>query len=120
MADSKIERSPEDLIDEYELEDVQKSVEIGVMPDSHNYQTLTVAISSIIAITVVLILIAYNLFDYYHFTQQEQAAYNTEYTQVSTLKSIEQQRLNSSGIIDEENGVYHIPIDKAIELVAEE
>lgn len=100
-------------------EETTDSVNNGVMSDEFNYGKLTGAFGAIIAVTLFLIILMVNMYGYYKFQSVEQAALQTEYTQVSTLRAVENERLYNVGIIDEQKGVYHIPIEDAINLLSQ-
>lgn len=99
--------------------ETRDSVQNGVMSDDYNYVKLTGAIASIIIATLFLIILMVNMFGYYKNQAKEQSSLQTEYTEISTLQSVANERLQSVGIIDKENGVYHIPIDDAINLLSQ-
>lgn len=73
---------------------------------------------TVITIVFVLILIAtgFQLYTYYTYTTAEKQAISTTYENLDTYKIQVNTRLNSYGIADDSKKLYHIPIDKAIEI----
>lgn len=86
-----------------------------------------VAASQIIAISVAILVVisvaSVIVFIWYGQVAQEIKASATDAQNYEQLRQAEEeaiQQLNGYGVVSEEEGVYHIPIDQAMDLVAEE
>jgi len=53
------------------------------------------------------------------FDAQNEAAVNSQFSEIKELKAKDAETLNSYGVVDLENGTYRIPIDQAINKIAE-
>lgn len=99
-------------------EDLAHSVEHGVMEDKLNYKRLV--FWSVFG-TILVIIFVRGLFEMYQYnmtTTQERVSSESEYYQANQMKKEAQQRLESFGVVDLENGIYRIPIDSAINEIA--
>lgn len=101
-------------------DDFAQSVEFGVVPDVLNYPRLifwSVFGTAVIAIMVVSIMALYN------FTitgsQQERSA-TSQFYNISEMKQNDRATLDSFGVVDADEGIYRIPIDSAITLIAQD
>lgn len=71
----------------------------------------------IVALIVLgLIFTGFELYKSYSFKTAEEQAILTTYDQLDAYKTTVQSRLNSYGIVNEQKGIYHLPIEKAIDL----
>lgn len=69
--------------------------------------------------TVIVFVVALIFFSQYSFSNaQKNALESSSYSEITKLKTDQNEVLNSYGVVDLEDGVYHIPIDKAIEKIA--
>lgn len=77
-----------------------------------------ISIGSIIVLVTITILL-YNFF----ILQKEDMVYNTVLSQTSKelmeLRQVEFEKLNGYKLIDPENGVYQIPIERAMQLISQ-
>jgi hypothetical protein len=96
---------------------VKESFSSGVMPDKFNYRTLIGGIVAGIVLIVVLILGLSEVFNYYSFVIDRETQNNLKYVEKEMLLEAAKTRLSTTGVIDAEKGVYHIPIDKAMDLL---
>ena len=95
------------------------SVNHGVNDDNLNYNRLF--FWSILG-TVLVAVIIYGVVNFAQaswFDAQNEASINSEYSQVKEQKAKDAEILNSFGVVNLEEGVYRIPIDEAISIVAE-
>ena len=98
----------------------QQDVTSGVTDDRLNYKKLffwSVLGTAAIAIVVTVLI---NIYEYTIFTATQRAGAASQYYDVQELRDKEQETLGSFGLIDADRGIYHIPIDSAISLIAEE
>jgi len=97
---------------------VADAVGHGVMFDQLNYKRLI--FWSVFGTTLVIIFVV-ALFEMYQYNErltQENVSESSEYYQANELKQEAQNKLDSFGVVDLENGVYRIPIDSAISEIA--
>lgn len=107
--------SKSNLQNEFEV-----NVTSGVNEDKLNYKKLffwSVLGTAAVAIVVTVLI---NIYEYTIFTATQKAGAASQYYDIQELRQNEQETLNSFGLIDGDRGVYHIPIDSAISLIAEE
>lgn len=98
----------------------EDSVRLGVSEDVINYRKLffwSVIGTAVVAIVVTVII---NIYDFTMLNASRKAAEQSVYYDVGELRAKETARLGSYGLVDAERGIYHIPIDSAITLIAEE
>ena len=114
-------KKPSNEVDlEIEDQEIVHSIEHGVMDDKLNYRRLAFWTTLGIAIFVIFIISIVNLFDYNKFLTTEKMTVNAEYTEINDQRERDSRLLNSFGVVDKENKVYRIPIDSAINQLAEE
>jgi hypothetical protein len=104
----------------YEDKDFSEALQQGVMPDKLNLKYITFWSVIGIAIVIVLIVIAAEMFSYFYFKRSFETSVASEYTQITQLKTQASERLGSFGVIDDEAGKYHIPVDSAFTLILDE
>ncbi|PWN07343.1 hypothetical protein [Rhodohalobacter mucosus] len=101
-------------------EDFAESVSFGAVPDRLNYPRLifwSLFGTGIVVITVLAIMAVYN----YTITSAEQSrASESQFYNISELEARDSAILDSYGVVDLEEGIYRIPIDSAMTLIAEE
>lgn len=113
--------SVEDANEEYSLEatdEFTKQVEFGVTFDKLNYNRLTfwtVFGTSVILIFVLAIMAVHN---YTSIGSTQQASERSLYYDIEQLKDNDRTKLESFGVVDPDEGIYHIPIDSAISIMA--
>ncbi len=105
-----------DTSDQIFLDDYQ----IGVTTDTLNLKRISIW-SGFGVVFVTLSIIALVHFAEYSITgAQQKASENSEYSEIVNLTTDQNKILNSFGVVDAEKGIYRIPIDKAIEKIAED
>ncbi len=97
-----------------------RSVEHGVMDDDMDYKTLYFWSGFIIVMVVIFLVALIEMFDYTSYILNEGVQEQTTYTQIDDLKESGRTRLNSFGVVDAEQNVYHIPIDSVIHRMAQD
>lgn len=96
-----------------------QSVEFGAMEDKLDVAALWKW--TLLTLTFVLILIATSsqLYKYYSYTIAEEQAINAKYDGLTNYLESVHTQLNTSGVLNNEKMIYHIPIDKAINLTVD-
>lgn len=103
-------------VDDGEIAD---SLEYGVMFDNLNIRMLVSWSVLGIVLVVLFILALQEMYEYNRLVSDDAAMESTEYYEVNQQKQQAEETLNSFGVVDLENGVYRIPIDSAINEMAE-
>jgi len=93
------------------------SVEEGVMSDDLNYKKLLFWSGVGIVVLVIFFVSLIQFFGYTEFLSTEEAS-TGQTTLINQLRQNDKKVLNSFGVVDEQQGLYRIPIDSAINLVA--
>jgi hypothetical protein len=95
--------------------------------NSAGYEKRDVNIVMVVGLSVflvaVLVVILVLLMDYFVETKEQmvyEAQLQPESVDLKTLKAAEDKELNSYEVLDAEKGVYRIPVDRAMELLARE
>ena len=87
--------------------------------DINPYKVIGVSAAGIVILVFILILLT----DYF-IIEKEDMVYNTNLKNISVdlkdLQTSESATLNNYKLLDAEKGVYQIPIDRAMQLIAEE
>ena len=99
------------------VEDYSAEMHLGVMPDDFNYKKLFGLFFAGIALVVVLILFAAELYRYYDFRESFNAAVIAEYPELNSLKYNHTKILTTFEVIDAERGIYRVPVDSAFTLL---
>jgi len=124
MADTNKNQHKEEQKQTFRVESDSKefmeSVEHGVEGDDLNYKRLFFWTSIGLVLLAVFLYTLVNMFDYTQFVIGEKTAADSQFSQIHDLKQHEQKVLHSFGVVDQEQGLYRIPIDSAITLVAEQ
>jgi hypothetical protein len=100
-------------------EKLSAAVSHGVNDDDLNYKKLFFWTTFGTALVVVIIVGLIQFAQASWFDAQQNASINSEYSQIKELKAKDQQILNTYGVVDLEEGTYRIPIDQAINNIAE-
>lgn len=110
----------EDVNLKTEDEELAEAVEFGAHHDELNYKSLIgwSTFGTVLVIVIVVWLIQFSQDAY--FDAQEQASFNSEDVDLQQLRAKDAETLSTFGVVDLEEGVYRIPIDKAIERIAED
>jgi hypothetical protein len=98
--------------------DIAESVSYGVMHDHLNYNRLI--FWSVLGIILVIIFVIglFQMYEYNTSVTKERVSEQSEYYQVKQLKEEAEETLSGFGVVDPEEGIYRIPIDSAINDVA--
>lgn len=119
--DSKSDSVKEDETFTLETSDkYAESVEFGADPDKLNYPRLIFWSTFGTAVITIMIL---SIMAIYQYTFTGAGVQQSEASQSYRLTEIQQKdsdRLNTFGVIDPDEGIYRIPIDSAITLIAQE
>lgn len=100
--------------------EIADSIEHGVMFDNLNYKRL---IFWCVFGTLLLIIFIQSLFEMFQYNErvmQEKVSEGSEFYQAAQLERDARNQLESFGVVDLDNGTYHIPIDSAINEIAAE
>lgn len=120
QAREKSSASPESVNVEVEDAEVAQSISQGVMSDDLNYKRL--AFWSILGMILVIIFVIglIEMFQYNTQVTRDQVSEGSEYYQVNQLNREAEETLNSFGVVNLEEGIYRIPIENAMNSIAEE
>lgn len=97
----------------------ESDLEIRAMDDKLNIKRITFWAVLGIVIFAVLLGGVYFLYNYNKFVTTQEASMGSEHEQITRMKQESQEHLNSFGVIDEEEGRYHIPVDSAMTIYLE-
>jgi hypothetical protein len=92
-------------------------VDQGVMEDKLSIKTVTLWSVVTTIFVIILIVIAVNIYNYFKFDKQFQQAVNTQYTEITNLKTNSTYQITTFEVIDAEEGIYRIPVDSAKTLI---
>lgn len=101
-------------------EEFANDYEFGATPDKLNYKRLFFWTSFGTVVILIFIISIYNVYEYTYQGMGQQSSESSQYYNVNELRENNQERLNSFGVVDLEEGIYRIPIDSAIANMAEE
>jgi len=101
-------------------ENIADSFNYGVMFDKLNIRRLIFWSVLGMVLVVVFVFALREMYQYNRQLSDEAASGSTEFYQVNQQKRADTETLNSFGVVDLENGIYRIPIDSAINEMAEE
>lgn len=115
---SSIQSKVTDVSIKSEDDSFAHAVSHGVQDDSLNYKILFFW-SGLGIVTVTFVVVALIYFAQWSVLEAQRNVSNTtSYLEITKLKADQEAELNSYGVVDLEKGVYHIPIDKAIDKIA--
>ena len=101
-------------------EDFVKSVEYGATFDKLNYPRLVFwSIFGTVTILIFIVAIMY-IHDYTRSSSAQDGAQRSQFYNIEELQQKDRARLESFGVVDPDEGIYRIPIDSAITLIANE
>ncbi len=113
--------SVDDSIEEVSLEaseDFVKSVEYGATFDKLNYPRLVFwSIFGTATIGIFILAIMY-IHDYTRSSTALEGAQRSQFYNIEELQQRDRTRLETFGVVDPDEGIYRIPIDSAITLIA--
>jgi hypothetical protein len=119
MADQKPYETKDEQVEiEVSDQEVEESLNHGVMSDKLNYRRLLFWSLFGLAIFVVFVYSLTGMYSYNTFMTQQELNSKTQWTQINELHANEQQQLNSFGMVNADENIYRIPIDSAISLMA--
>lgn len=105
----------------YELEDrFEREKERGVAYEGVAAGQIMGISAAIIAVILVAVAIIFGWFGQVRQEMQAEAAQSRDYREVQDLKGDDPGRLHEYRVVDDEEGVYQIPIDRAMDLIATE
>lgn len=114
---SSIQSKVTDVSINSEDENFAHAVSHGVEDDSLNYSRLFFW-SGLGVVTVTFFIVVLIFFAQYSVLEAQRTVSNTtSYLEITKLKADQEAELNSYGVVDLEKGIYHIPIDKAIDKI---
>lgn len=99
-------------------EDFENSVEFGATPDILNLGRLTfwtIFGTSVILLIVVAIM---NIYEYSFTSADQLQSERSQFYNIQNLEQEAQAQLDSFGVVDPEQGIYRIPVDSAITIMA--
>lgn len=118
--DSNISKKGSDLEKFLQNEEHKSSADYGVTPDKlDNKKLFLLFIAGIILVTL-MVYFSMTLFNYYAFTTSQAAAESAVFYEIEDLKAQDKELLTTYGVVDEENGVFRVPVDTAITLILED
>lgn len=99
-------------------DDFAKSIEFGATFDTLNYNRLT--FWSVFGTVVILLFIIAVMFmhEYTRTSSLQDRSEQSIYYDIEELKQTDQVKLDSFGVVDPDEGIYRIPIDSAITIIA--
>lgn len=105
----------------FELEDrFEKEKERGVAYEGVAAGQILGIAAAIIAVILVAVLVILGWFGQVRQDMQAEAANLQDYQELRQAEAEQSERLQGYGVVDEEAGIYHIPIDRAMDLIATE
>ncbi|TNE74610.1 hypothetical protein EP331_01200 [bacterium] len=102
-----------------EEELVARSIEIGAMEDQLDVKSLAKWTVITIIFVLGLIFTGFELYKGYSYKVAEELGINAQYSDLINAKTSVKERLSTYGVVDETKKIYHIPIDKAIDLTVQ-
>ncbi len=98
--------------------DIAESISFGVMHDDLNYKRLF--FWSILGMILVVIFVVglIEMYQYNTSVSRDRISEESQYYQINQLNEEAQETLNSFGVVDPEAGIYRIPIDSAMNDIA--
>ena len=98
--------------------DIAESISFGVMHDDLNYKRLI--FWSVLGMILVVIFVKglVEMYQYNTSVSRDRISEESQYYQIKQLNKEAQETLNSFGVVDPEEGIYRIPIDSAMNDIA--
>ena len=100
--------------------ELNESIDYGVMRDKLDNSKFVFWSVLGIVILVITVIGVNSLYHYNKFLVQEKMSTAQEFREIKTIKDNAATRLNTAGVVDAENNIYHIPIEDAISLYLNE
>jgi len=101
-------------------DDFTKSVEYGATFDKLNYKRLTFWSLFGTAAVLIFIFAIMIMHDYMRAGFTQDRAAESQFYDIQEIQQRDRARLESFGVVDPEEGIYRIPIDSAITIIAED
>lgn len=101
-------------------QDFSDSVSHGVTPDTLDYGKLFALVFAGVMLVVVLVFIAITMFNYFTFQSSQNAAVNAVFYELEELRAKHELELTTFGVVDEQAGIFRVPVDSAITLIVNE
>ncbi len=96
-----------------------EDLEIGVTTDKLNLKRISIWSGFGVVFVTLTIIALVNFAGFALKGAQQKASENSGYPEIIKLKADQNKTLNTFGVVDAEKGIYRIPIEKAIEKIAE-
>ncbi|MEX2396096.1 MAG: hypothetical protein WD491_03680 [Balneolales bacterium] len=94
-----------------------EAVSYGAMYDKLNIKNLTFWTVMGIGVLLIVVMGVISLYNYNKFQFQQSASIESEFPEYQRIQNMNMLQLNTYGVVDEETGVYRIPVDSAITLM---
>lgn len=124
MSAKDLKNKKDDSSEEYDIEvvgqDYIDAIEHGVTPDNLNLKRLIFWLLSGLSILVISAIIAAKLYQYDSFDIRNHTSVESTQYLVTAKRRHVHQVLSTYGIINEQKGIYRIPIDSAMKYYVEE
>lgn len=114
------ESQSEEVVDLEASDSFIESVNFGATHDILNYGRLIFWTLFGTAVVVSIIISIVYIYDYTFSGVAQQSSERSQFYEISQLKQQAELKLNSFGVVDPEEGIYHIPVDSAISNMVEE
>lgn len=99
-------------------DDFAKSIEFGATFDTLNYNRLTFWAVFGTAVILLFIVSVMFMYEYTRTSSMQDRSEQSIYYDIEELKRADQVKLDSFGVIDPNEGIFRIPIDSAITIIA--
>jgi hypothetical protein len=97
-----------------------KSVEYGATFDKLNYPRLAFwSVFGTATIVIFIVAIMY-IYDYTRSSTAQDGAQRSQFYNIEEIQQRDRTKLDTFGVVDPDEGIYRIPIDSAITLIANE
>ncbi len=101
-------------------DDYAKAVEYGATFDTPNYKRIVFWSAFGSAVILLIILSVFYVHNYTTSTALTQASQGSQFYNIEQMKEDDRETLNTFGVVDPEEGIYRIPIDRAISEIVNE
>ncbi len=99
-------------------DELADSMQHGVMYDKLNYKRLTFWSVLGVILVIVFVQALFEMYQYHMDTTQLRVSSESEYYQSKELKEDAEEKLNTFGVVDLEEGIYRMPVDSVINEMA--
>jgi hypothetical protein len=101
-------------------DDFAFSVEFGAVPDKLNYPRLIFWSAFGTAVIAIMIFTIMAIHSYTVTGAQQQRSAESQFYDISEIKQKDRAILDTFGVVDPEEGIYRIPIDSAMTIIAQD